>query len=258
MICLERSDNSLLVVAQSAHAVGCEQLARRWLRPVDIPLCIWPRFITAVREHDSGWQYWEHEPQLDDHGHPYTFTNLPNRQHIAVWKASIETQAVKDVYAALVVALHARWLFTHISDSSEEDIVASQQFIADMDDFVDRAIDKLALSSAEEQLAIQPGNLTVVRRLLAFLDLLSLMLIGGLTWRQWGQRMQFGDRTESLWLTPDNGKVVVDPWPFEDRAFDIQIDAKSVPDLPFENAHHFLSCFEQADPVLLQYRISPD
>ncbi len=265
MICLEHADNSLMVIQQDAHAAGCGELAGRWLKPSGIPDPIWPRFIQAVREHDAGWSQWERKPQLDTRGKPYSFIDLPNRDHIAVWKAGIHHQAEKDIYAALVVALHARWLFTHIADPCDEDIAASQQFIAEMDDFVDCSLDKLTASGdiAERQ-AIEPSNLTIVRRLLAFLDLLNLMLIGGLTWRQWGQRMQFGEHVESLWLVPENGhhdrstgSVAIKPWPFEGESFVLNIPARTLGRRTFDDLRQFHEYLEASQPLTLQFEIRP-
>lgn len=231
-----KSAARLTLVRQPDHAATCAQLAAAWHRPTEIPDAVWPRFIEAARRHDDGWIAAEREPAVDPNGQPYDFKSLPTQAHTAIWRGSVDLAEAADPYMALLTALHARWLYGHITlHDGEDEQREAQQLMAEMAQRADGYIEALRGRPGPDRDAVQPTALAAARSLLTLFDRLSLMLIGGLAWTEQLGPAVFGDCQAVLCLTrpiesnvsterarppasapTDDGLVVrCDPWPFE-------------------------------------------
>jgi hypothetical protein len=216
MIVVHTGDESLRLITQPGHAYGAGQLAAQWDRPRALPPAIWPRFLEAVARHDDGWCELEQCPALDEQGRPHTFKTLPTHQHIQVWRHGIETLAQEDPYIGLLLALHARWLYTQVARNEEPEAEAAvEQFRDWLDQRVDALVDRLSAGSEDERRAVEPHNLDLARRLLGFFDMLSLVLLGALPINDWPEPLPFGDREQTLRFSIDQTRRgTLDPWPF--------------------------------------------
>lgn len=92
---------------------------------------------------------------------------------------------------ALLIAQHARWLYTHVGQETVEDQRRAQAFTDELGQWIDGCIEQLTGGQSDEQAAVDPDALGAARSLLAFFDQASLSLIGALP---------AIDRTDPLWF----------------------------------------------------------
>ncbi|MFP4145526.1 MAG: DUF3891 family protein [Phycisphaeraceae bacterium] len=237
MIVVARPEEKLRLVAQDDHAAAAGELARRWRRPSRIPVSLWPRLLTAIRRHDEGWRQAERLPTLTPGGRPYSFKDLPTPEHLAIWRHTLDLVFADDVYAGLIVALHARWLYTHVAEVSDEHLADVQAFINCLNEEIATAVLRLdAGGSPEEKQAVRPQPLDAARRVLGLLDALSLMLVGGLPEASWDWLVSFNGEAHAINLSVENHTATLHPWPFDESAFDLTIPARQIDDRPYESS----------------------
>ena len=217
MIVVDGPNNSLLLVRQPDHAAACAALAAAWRQPAGIEAGMWSRFVQALRRHDDGWREAERSPPLDGHGRPCDFKTIETARHVRIWRSSVEG-AGDDAYAALLIALHARWLYTHVEQDNLEAKRQAQAFVDQITLRVDELIEQLSAGSQAERDAVQPHILSAARQLFSFFDALSLALIGAVGWFERSEKLVFADRTVELTVGPQHcppcgGRLHLDPWP---------------------------------------------
>lgn len=86
--------------------------------------------LTAILHHDDGWAAWEASPALDpDPCRPYSFTELPRRESLPLWRDSILRARQIGALAGWVVAGHFERL---LEDSDDADRRISDQWLAEV------------------------------------------------------------------------------------------------------------------------------
>ena len=215
MIVQDTSDGTLRLITQQEHAKSAAALARWWKPPESLGDANWARFLLAVEHHDDGWEVAERQPTLDEAGRPMDFRGLPTPEHAAIWRRGIDAAMRLDPYVGLLVAQHARWLYTE-QVSHDDDGLAAQSLINQLTTQIDRALDPLRLGDTDEKLAVHPKNLMLARRLLSWFDGLSLMLLGAIEPPADGKTepLGFGDTVTPMKVRCGVGVCAVDPWPF--------------------------------------------
>lgn len=214
MIVIHEPDNSLLLVRQRDHAASSTAMAEAWCRPEALAVPIWQRFIEAVRHHDDGWIESEKIPSLDEDGRPLDFKAIPTPHHVTVWRRGIDLAGRNDAYAALLIAQHARWLYTHFGKDTIEDQARAQKFTDELTTRMDRIIHDLSSGTPCETSAVDPKNLATARTLLSFFDQWSLVLIGALPESESDQILLFNGTSAPLSIERRRDEVSVEPWPF--------------------------------------------
>ena len=231
MIILHEPEGVLVAVRQPDHAAVAAQLAENWQRPRALPQPLWQRFLYAVRHHDDGWLAYELTPALDQEQRPCGFGDLPTARHIAIWRRSIALAQRHDPYAGLLVAQHARCLFTrHADEIDPADQRQAQCFINELATHIDRTIDSLAHATAPDALAVEPAALGTAACLLALFDTWSLALLGAVPFGPLPAVCYGIDRTafEVRPQEPPN-RYRVSPWPFGPASLVLQVTAQRLP-----------------------------
>lgn len=103
----------LIIIRQGDHAALAADIAQTWhppARPDDRPH---NSLLVAARHHDAGWRTWEDSTPnpLDDEGRPRDFMHMRLDDHLAIWRASIEQTTQSDLYAGILVSMHAVALY---------------------------------------------------------------------------------------------------------------------------------------------------
>ncbi len=227
MIVLER-DNTLLLIRQPDHAAMAAAMARAWRRPTMLPAGMWDRFIDAVRRHDDGWIAAEQKPALDADGRPFDFKRIPSDQHLSIWRRSVDLASRDDAYACLLVAHHARYLYTHTTIGNDDNPAAAQGFINELAVRIVRCTEPLELGDADEQAAIAPRAVNVARRLLTAFDWLSLALLGALPHGSHTEALAFGDVEATPAVAPTAHGAALSPWPFEPASLSVECPAVTI------------------------------
>ena len=236
MIVVTEPDNSLLIVRQPDHAVSSARMAQAWCRPDLIEPDMWPRFIEAVRRHDDGWAETEKLPPLDEQGRPLDFKTIHTTQHVRIWRRAVDLAARENAYVGLLVAQHARWLYTHVGRSGIEDKATAMRFTEELALRIDQTIRTLDGGTTSERDAVRPHHLSAARRLLTFFDHFSLALIGALPMLTRTEHpLAFGPRIEKLSITRTDANVQVTPWPFESGPWQLDVQATRLDQQQFTN-----------------------
>lgn len=250
----------MLLVCQKDHAATSAQIAAAWCRPGAIMPSIWRRLLEAVRCHDDGWTEADRGPTVDRQGRPHDFKSIPTGRHTAVWQCGIDLVAADDVYVALLMALHARWLYTHAEQDDVEDQKRAQAFVEQMTLRVDEWIHRLSLGTSEERTAVEPGPLSTARRLLGFFDALSLALIGAIAWFDQTDVLAFVDERARLSMRRDDpaghdGCVWIAPWPIETNPLDLSTRAARLPCGRFADADELAQLMDCSSAIDLNWRL---
>lgn len=262
MIVVAEPDGSLLVVRQDEHAELAAQMARCWRRPVCLPEGVWERFLRAVRQHDAGWKMCERFPALDPAtGSPYDFIRLPTMQHTAIWRRSIDLAEQTDAYVALLVAQHARYLYTtHARETDPQEQRQVQIFLNETAARIDGYIRKLEAGSQEDRQACEPHNLAVAARLLRAFDYASLSLLGAVPWTGLCEKLRFGDQEANLRVRrlPDQPMYLrVEPWPFESERVNLRARAQRLKRTQFADSADLVESLSGAQAVELEWTFLP-
>jgi len=256
MIIVHRADNTLRLVTQPDHAAGAGQLAAQWQRPAAWDAALWRRFVEAVRCHDDGWAAWEQAPPLDEAGWPYSFKNLPTPQHAQIWRNGIKQQAAADPYRGLILALHARWLYTRLArDETQEETAAVHEFVAWLNQRIDALASQLTAQGGAAREAVQPTSLDQARRLIGFFDMVSLVLLGALPANDWPEPLPFGGQCGSLRLhlaTPERD-LSIEPWPFERDEVTVTMPAYDMGPDGFASSEALGLLMRETEAVTLQF-----
>jgi len=100
-----------LLIPQQAHALLAGRLARAWRFEPEFSPPVWADLIAASDHHDDGWPPWDDWPAVDSFaGRPRSFNEMPIRQTLAIWPASIAVARRLGPLVGWLVAGHFRAL----------------------------------------------------------------------------------------------------------------------------------------------------
>ena len=224
--------SGLRLIRQVDHAALSGDIALAWRAPGVIPETFWPSFLEAVGHHDDGWETEDALPALSG-GKPLDFKQTPVARHVAVWRRSIDMAGARDPYQEILVGNHARWLYTRFprGDSAEDRKIAAC-FLEETDRRIEDRTQLLRGRGGDARAAAEPAALEAARKLLSFLDALSLALLGGLPFFTRTEPLALAEGEAALGLReiPERGSggAAIEPWPFvpgrvvlRSRAFDL-------------------------------------
>lgn len=261
MLVIPQDDGSLVVAAQAEHAAASAALAEAWVRPERVPAEVWQRFIETVRRHDDGWTEYERLPLLSPEGVPLDFLGTPTPRHVEVWWRSIDLAEVDDVFAALLVAHHARRLYTtHPPEDQIESRLAAEQFILEATQRIDHYLDYLRSGNVGDRMAMEPHNLAVTHELLLTLDTLTLALAGAVAAPAATLPVWFGQTLAAVqceWSGAAAGVVRLTPWPFASPVVEVCIVGRRLARGRFESPQDMAHALPSAPPESLRWRIEP-
>ena len=258
MVIREASDGYILI-AQTAHAWIAGQLAQAWGNATFGELSPRRDVCLAAELHDIGWLDWELAPTWNPTtGRPYTFLDLPRREHIAIWSKAAHWLRPQSAYAALLTSLHGTGLYSRYDGAAdtEEEKAIVRAFLMRQ-----RALQ----TSIREELRADPQwapyssdeAIERNRRLIAVWDWISLLLCFRVTReRAINDVPTRCDRT-TLRLTPvaaDEETVVVSPWPFRCEEVVVACDGRFLT-TTFETEAAMRAAIEAAPRVHLRIRL---
>lgn len=260
MIIVER-DGQWFCVHQPDHARLGGQLAAHWIKPAAMYDGVWRRFVEIVGAHDDGWLQAEAQPALDAHGQPFDFITLPTHQHIEIWRRSIDLAAQRDIYQALLVAHHARWLYTHYSNHpGPSEQAAAAGFIGELTQRIVEYLQLLRRGSREDRDAVEPARMATAAALLSFFDSLSLLLIGALPAGQRMRSVVFDGHQATIdtrWADGNQALLHCDPWPFTTDSVHVRCPVRAIPRRPCKDGAELALRLAAAEPQDKTWQIRP-
>ena len=102
-----------LFITQPDHARLAAEAIARWH---DDGFATHPRrdvILLAAREHDNGWLEEDEATYLDPDGVPLDFVSAPLEVRQRLWPRAVDRVAVRDPYAAALIAQHAITVYAH-------------------------------------------------------------------------------------------------------------------------------------------------
>ena len=250
MIVTPHPAGGLRIIRQSAHARAAARIASHW-KPARVVLKEqWPHLLDAVRHHDDGWDDAELAPRLTPDGRPHDFKSIPTLDHIAIWRSSFLLSCGIHPYTGLLVALHARWLYTHFhAADGDHDHAAALRFLGQLNHWIDSLV-RHHQTDRHHARHVEPHRLEAARRLVTFLDQLSLAMTGAITPTAQPGGLHFGGRSCEIRVRqnaadPDVWHLV--PWPFEVDQIDVTMPAVHVRRTRFDSPLDAWQAIDQAE-----------
>jgi hypothetical protein len=269
-------EDKIWLVQQHHHAQVSGYLAAHWggvngfTRPGHFagatdPVKWRDEIILGIAEHDNGWWEWEAMPRISDRdGLPVGVGDaaIPTSQNEFAewsaggfdrWRRGIDRLAQPYPYAALLVSLHAYWLYAvAFDDLTPTDSDPRRHFVfgspgiaaglvGDVQVTRDFLEEQAVLQDSLKQtlsgdprmaLAIEPQHLDPHVRLLQLLDSLSLYLsLNDESDHELHEvpRASWEDRCSIVWKRQDTRTITLDPYPFTLDPLPVQLPVRIVP-----------------------------
>ncbi|QQE13212.1 DUF3891 family protein [Planctomycetota bacterium] len=258
MIILPQPDNKLRIVFQPDHARHTALLVRNWVKPNQIPDNLWERLIAATEHHDDGWHMHKYQPLINEQGEPYSFLNLPIETHLKYLHYCTDSIMKKDLYQALLITLHFRWIFSKSPKSNISDQKLVDEYLSWSDSMIDRSIERLRDEEPpENHQALTRPILRLAQRILSFNDRVSLMLIGALPWARFDEPVNYSINEVVMRYKHDEWGVRLDPWPYKPPFFSININARNLDHDHFETSEELFDQLGNAPTYRIVHRIMP-
>jgi hypothetical protein len=260
MIVREEPDGSLLLINQTEHAKISGLFAAHWGNADFARPHPYEPVVRAAIFHDAGWYRYETSPRYDAaSGKTPSFTQVPlDREQLDAFQWAIDWLTGIDPYSGLLINKHRTGLWRgryraiahpplHIAPHLSP---AVENFIAENE----------AQQRAQEQ-ALDATELRVNYQLLQFWDLLSLYFCVRPPYQQFVEPVPTGYQAREgvrLDLTPlGDGRVAIDPYPFDLPSLPISIPYRRLPTAKFTDEAAFRAAYFQALPQLMRFELVP-
>lgn len=220
-------------IAQPAHAWVSGQLARAWGNAQFGSVTPRGAVCLAAEQHDIGMAEWEGAPTLNPQtGRAYSFRELPEPLHSAIFAAASRLLVTQNRYAALLASRHFTGLAARhdLATDPPETARAIRAFLDTEGAWQDAILTGLR---ADPDWSAHVADAALARnsRLLAVWDWLSLLLLMGLRGPTAVPDVPTADGLATLRLTPADAAgtdVVVAPWPFSTRTVALVCEGRPI------------------------------
>ncbi len=218
--------------------------------------------VLAMIEHDNGWWEWEADPQLSaEDGLPQGLGEVIKDPVAGMdrWRLGIQRLAEQHPYASLLISDHAYWIyasqfdpdpppeFTHHLQRGQQlypkELEAeARQFLADVREMQEVFRRRLGEDTFWRG-ALEPEHRNPHARLLQILDAFSLTLCSALIAPDEGEakglgedhvvfhevpRRSWKDRVSLEFKPLGDGRIVIDPYPFDEAPLTVSVPARVV------------------------------
>jgi hypothetical protein len=263
-VIITRAHESFRLVRQVEHGRVAGELASHWGNATFESPTPRESVIFATTRHDEGWRAWDARGLLNEvERRPKHFLEIDPDEHVRLYREGVERVRLGDVYAGLLVGMHwtglyrGRWSHPDVRGRLARD--ARDERV--LDDVVDQeehrwVETRRAAWTAEEPRAVFESTVWHNYELLQLWDLLSLYLcvmpqepvVPGSTPKRWGPQLSALEHSPEAVVLPQVrtgvfgstsalratvvawATVVVEPWPFKDSQFAIEVEHTLVPD----------------------------
>jgi hypothetical protein len=228
------------IITQRAHGLLAVQIAMQW-RTKDRPER-WVETLIAIAEHDDAQTELEADDLLTPQGGPVNFNmKVFNPEHC---RRLHDFSISKSRYIALLTSMHM--CFLHAAEASSNPLI--KPFLAEQE--------KLQAEWLK-QLNISPEKASEAYGLLEWCDAFSLLLAQ--------HEVQPENRVVEISSGPDkkqyklmqnkNGSLTVKPWPFEGKAFTLNLETRLLGTLQFNSCDQFKKELAEAKVIEKVWRL---
>ena len=260
MIVREEPDGSLLLINQTEHAKISGLFAAHWGNNKFERPHPYESVVRAAIFHDAGWYRYETSPRYDTvTGKTPGFTQVPlDRAQLDAFQWAIDWLTEIDSYSGLLISKHRTGLWRGRYGAITH---PAHPFPASLGPMVESFIAENEAGQKAQEQGLNPTELWVNYQLLQFWDLLSLYFCVRPPYQQFVEpvpkRYREGEGVR-LDLTPlEDGRVSIDPYPFDLPALPISIPYRHLPTLKFADEAAFRAAYFQALPQLMRFELVP-
>ncbi|MDZ8187910.1 MAG: DUF3891 family protein [Nostoc sp. ChiSLP02] len=235
--------NGWEVIYHRAHALLAAQLAGQWRRK-DAPARLYET-LAAISHHDDLEKEWE-EDNLTEAGAPRDFTLMTTDEQLQEGVQKTANLAKNALYRGRWVAL---LISMHISRLNEP----SRGQSPELDKVLDEQLENQ--KRWRKELGIEKDEVDAAYAFMQWCDRLSLILCKQelpaderfleISKGPDGQRYDIMQRSDNL--------VVVEPWPFQNDKFTVNIEACELSQVKFESSSELIQALQQAPIKVLEW-----
>jgi len=260
MIVREGPDGSLLLINQTEHAAISGLFAAHWGNNKFERPHPYESVVRAAIFHDAGWYRYQTSPRYDTGaGKTPNFMQVPpDRTQLDAFQWAVDWLTDIDPYAGLLISKHRTGLWRGRYGAITH---PAHPFPASLGPMVESFIAENEAGQKAQEQGLNPTELWVNYQLLQFWDLLSLYFCVRPPYQQFVEpvpkRYREGEGVR-LDLTPlEDGRVSIDPYPFDLPALPISIPYRQLPTLKFADEAAFRAAYFQALPQLMRFELVP-
>jgi len=220
------------IIHQRSHGVLAMSIASHWKkasRPVR-----WVETLLAIAEHDDAQEDWQGRNHLNPNGTPMHFDQQPFS--FAQMTRIAELSQHKSRWIALLISKHLSFLYEPMRDAHPE-----------LAGFLEEQ--KVHQAEWTKQLDVKPAEVQYAYDLLQWCDQLSLILCQN--------QLPAGERALDISKGPDgnvyqvrqhrDGPVTVQPWPFQEPAFEVSVESTLLKKLQFNGDEELLATLKESE-----------
>ena len=261
MIVRYESDGSLVMITQNDHAKLSGLFAAHWgneqfERPHPLVST-----VRAAQYHDAGWLRYETKPYFDPStGKTPNFREVPNdRTQLESYQWALDWVTAIDGYAGLLVSKHRTGLW-----QSRYGVIKQPSFPSrgKLSDEIIAFIARNEMKQKAIGAAFDQHEVAVNYQLLQVWDLMSLYLCTQERLKEEAiepvpTRYVEGEGL-CLRLTPlSPGRIAIDPFPFDQSPFKVNVVYRRLPESRFADAHAFEAAYFGAAPQVACFTFEP-
>ncbi len=261
MIIHDASNGQLTLITQTDHSQLVGELAAHWGNADFAAPDPYDSVVRAAVFHDYGWLRYETAPLLNrETGRPYQFLELPfSQEQTDAYQWCIDWLTDIDPYSGLIASMHRTGLWKNRYDtmthpSGKYDLKGLRPEIQAL---IDRNEDRQQRQRAE----LDETKVWTSYRLLQVWDLLGLYFCCQEPYDDYVEPVPTsyaGDRGTDVRMTMKplgKGRVVFDPYPFNQRPLRVEIGCRSLPDANYADSEAFRQAYFQAEKDFLRYEL---
>lgn len=233
-----QTDAGWQIINQQAHGLLAVQLASHWQldkRPIH-----WVETLIALTEHDDGQDPWEGRNHLTKVGSPLHFQIL--QYSVEQCRNLIQIGLQKSRWNALMMSMHTSFLYESKRGTDKA-----------LDEFLDQQI--MNQTAWRKQCKATKAEVRYAYSFVQWCDALSLILcLDQVPLEERRLEVSVGPDGVSYFIRQRSvGTLTIDPWPFDETAFSVHIEAFQLAQLLFKDDHELYNTMQQAPIVVREW-----
>jgi len=260
MFVRKQSNGELILIGQTDHSRFVGQLAAHWGNGDFEGPKPYESVVRGAVYHDYGWLRYETNPLIDpETGVPREFRGTPFSQvQIDSYQWCIDWLMGVDPYSGLLAGMHrvGLWKGRYDKIAHPAGRYNPQATRPEIKEFIERN----ESSQEKQRAAVGQDTIWTNYHLLQVWDLLGLYFCGQEPYEDYIEPVpvSYSGERNGMRLTmkpAEAGRVVFEPYPFNERPLRVQIACKRLPQSSFPDVETFRGFYFRAQPEQLRYEL---
>ena len=220
------------IIFQRSHALLAGKIAMQW-RISERPQP-WTDVLSAIIDHDDGQRDWKERKHLTEAGAPLDFTY--QEPDMTQAKRAVANARYRSRWIALLTSMHASALYERLRGTHK-----------DIDNFLDEQ--QHYQQKLRRNVGLRKAEAEAMYRLVFFCDACSLLLCKDEVPKN-GNRIELADTPDqrsAFIFYQDDEHLTIDPWPFEESTFTVDVDVFQLTQLSFASDREFYEALDQTE-----------